>query len=61
LKNLARLNVLNLNECTIVDADLPRLEPLGNLRIVRLKDCAISDEVIRLCKVKQPLLAFFRW
>jgi hypothetical protein len=43
---IEELEVLDLSEATIRDADLVHLYPLVNLRELRLKDKAVSDAVI---------------
>ncbi len=60
LDGMKRLNVLNLTNTRLVDADLEHFLTMPNLRIVHAAGCKISSQVIEDYKEKLPMLAIFQ-
>jgi hypothetical protein len=60
IKGMARLNELNIRNCSIQDYDLSYFLSMPNLRIVYAEGCHLSDFAVGGIIARFPSLAIFR-
>ena len=59
LEGMARLNELNIENCSVIDNDLVSFMTMPNLRIVYATGCKLSDYAIGTITLRFPSLAIF--